>query len=134
LANICIGEWEHKAIEGIKSVIPESVSTTWHEWRESAKKVEHDITGSEDISDGVEMAGWGVEEAEKQNKAEASKCLYYQHAEQSSSKNIPRIIHDTLFISILRQPLTLLPQVLQHNLHSPTQSTNLSFLSASQSP
>ena len=69
-----IGEWEHTVIESVKSVIPESVSTTWHDWRKSLKKAEHDLAGSDDFSEGVEMAGWGVEEAEKQNKAEASKC------------------------------------------------------------
>ena len=74
-ANIDIGEWEHKVIESVKSVIPESVSSTWHEWTKSMKKAEHEIIGTDDISEGVEMAGWGVEEAEKQNKAEASKCL-----------------------------------------------------------
>ena len=48
------------------------------------RKAEHDITGSEDFSEGVEMAGWGVEEADKQNKAEASK---YQHTEQFSQSS-----------------------------------------------
>ena len=79
-ANIDIGEWEHKVIESVKSVIPESVSSTWHEWTKSMKKAEHEIIGTDDISEGVEMAGWGVEEAEKQNKAEASKCIFHlQH-------------------------------------------------------
>lgn len=36
------------------------------------KKAEHDATGGEHVSDAVEMAGWGVEEAEKKHKAEAS--------------------------------------------------------------
>jgi hypothetical protein len=36
------------------------------------KKTEHDVTGGEHVSDAVEMAGWGVEEAEKNHKAEAS--------------------------------------------------------------
>jgi hypothetical protein len=36
------------------------------------KKAEQNMTGGDDISEGVEMAGWGVEEAEKANKTEAS--------------------------------------------------------------
>lgn len=53
-------------------MIPESVKNTWHEWRSSMRKAEQDITGSDNISDGVEMAGWGVEEAEEKNKKDAS--------------------------------------------------------------
>lgn len=53
-------------------MIPESVKNTWHEWRTSMRKAEQDITGSDKISDGVEMAGWGVEEAEEKNKKDAS--------------------------------------------------------------
>ena len=36
------------------------------------KKAEHDVTGSDQISEHVEMAGWGVEEADKANKMDAS--------------------------------------------------------------
>ena len=32
------------------------------------------MTGGEEINSHVEMAGWGVEEAEKRNKSEASRC------------------------------------------------------------
>jgi hypothetical protein len=39
------------------------------------KKTEHDTTGSERINDGVEMAGWGVEEADAKYKSEASTYL-----------------------------------------------------------
>lgn len=37
------------------------------------KQAERELTGSEDVSDGVEMAGWGLEEATEQNKKDASK-------------------------------------------------------------
>lgn len=53
-------------------MIPESVKNAWHEWRTAMKKAKHDITGSDKINDGVEMAGWGVEEAEERNKRDAS--------------------------------------------------------------
>jgi hypothetical protein len=36
------------------------------------KKAEHDLEGSNEISEHVEMAGWGVEEAEKANESHAS--------------------------------------------------------------
>lgn len=36
------------------------------------KKAEQDTIGGERVNDAVEMAGWGVEEAEKKHKAEAS--------------------------------------------------------------
>jgi hypothetical protein len=36
------------------------------------KKAAHDVPGGDEVNDGVEMAGWGVEEAERKNKAEAS--------------------------------------------------------------
>ena len=40
------------------------------------KKAEQDTTGGEHINDAVEMVGWGVEEAEKKHKAEASMLSY----------------------------------------------------------
>ncbi|KAM3079325.1 DUF1279 superfamily [Clarireedia jacksonii] len=67
-----IGEWEHLIVENAKRVIPEPVKNTWHDWRFSMKRAEKDIHGSEKINDGVEMAGWGVEEAEEANKKDAS--------------------------------------------------------------
>jgi hypothetical protein len=66
------GEWEHIVVSNVKRFIPESVKQTWHEWRVSMKKAEHDIEGSNEVSDHVEMAGWGVEEADKANKSHAS--------------------------------------------------------------
>jgi hypothetical protein len=36
------------------------------------KKATREVTGDDTINDGVEMAGWGVEEAEKNNKRDAS--------------------------------------------------------------
>jgi len=36
------------------------------------KKAEEDVTGSDEISEKVEMAGWGVEEAQQANKRDAS--------------------------------------------------------------
>ncbi|TGO29653.1 hypothetical protein BPAE_0012g00070 [Botrytis paeoniae] len=67
-----IGEWEHIITSSIKSIIPESIKTTFHEWRVAMQKASHDVTGSDKLGDGVEMAGWGVEEAEERNKRDAS--------------------------------------------------------------
>ncbi|KAH6683212.1 hypothetical protein B0J14DRAFT_575384 [Halenospora varia] len=62
-----IGEWEHIIVSNIKRLIPESVKQTWHDWRTAMESA----TGK-DVSEKVEMAGWGVEEAEARNKKDAS--------------------------------------------------------------
>lgn len=47
------------------------------------KKAEHDATGAEEINDHIDMAGWGVEEAEKKNKAGASTYSLAHHVQYS---------------------------------------------------
>ncbi|PNP44086.1 hypothetical protein TGAMA5MH_04371 [Trichoderma gamsii] len=64
-----IGQFEHYVVT---KVIPESVRTAWNEWRQSFKKEEKSHLGSNNISDRVEMAGWGVEQAQERNREEAS--------------------------------------------------------------
>lgn len=70
------GYYEHLVISNVKKAIPQSVKTFWNEWRASMKKAETDITGDQKISEGVEMAGWGVEEAQEKDNAEASMFFY----------------------------------------------------------
>ncbi|XXH03824.1 hypothetical protein Hte_010230 [Hypoxylon texense] len=53
-------------------VIPQSVRDWWHEYRGALKNAEKENIGNDEISEHVEMAGWGVEEAERRHKAEAS--------------------------------------------------------------
>ncbi|KAI0842441.1 hypothetical protein F5Y06DRAFT_257627 [Hypoxylon sp. FL0890] len=67
-----IGEIEHWVVSNVKKLIPESVRNRWHEYRKALKESERENLGNEEISEHVEMAGWGVEEAERRNKAEAS--------------------------------------------------------------
>lgn len=67
-----IGEWEHVIVTHVKQVIPESVKSTWTEWRQSMKAVEKDITGDDAVNSSAETVGWGIEEAEVHNKSEAS--------------------------------------------------------------
>ncbi|KAL7780999.1 hypothetical protein V8C43DRAFT_247483 [Trichoderma afarasin] len=67
-----IGQVEHYVVSAVSKFIPESVRTRWNEWRESLKSEEKQHLGSNDISDKVEMAGWGVEKAQQRNKEEAS--------------------------------------------------------------
>jgi hypothetical protein len=88
-AAASIGEWEHIIVSNIKKLIPESVKITWHDWRESMKKAERQVTGSQEVSDHADMAGWGVEEAEQRNKAEASTCppYFFSHRPQERSPN-----------------------------------------------
>lgn len=67
------GEWEHKVVSTIKQFIPAPIQQFWHDWRAAMKTTEKEATGDNEISEKVEMAGWGVEEAEKANsKADAS--------------------------------------------------------------
>ncbi|KAL6889590.1 hypothetical protein HDV57DRAFT_333521 [Trichoderma longibrachiatum] len=67
-----IGQVEHYVVSAVAKFIPESVRTRWHEWRQSLKKEEEQRLGNNDISDKVEMVGWGVEKAQERNKEEAS--------------------------------------------------------------
>lgn len=70
----CPGEIEDRVISGIKSLIPQIVQDKFHTFRMAFRRWEKKQTGDDIISDGVEMAGWGVEEASQRYKAEASKC------------------------------------------------------------
>ena len=72
-ANGFAGALEHYVVSNAKKVIPENVKTWWHDYRTAMKNAEKENIGNDDISEGVEMATWGVEEAEARNKAEASK-------------------------------------------------------------
>ncbi|UKZ91957.1 uncharacterized protein TrAFT101_006925 [Trichoderma asperellum] len=67
-----IGQLEHYVVSAVAKVIPESVRMKWNEWRHSLKNEEKSHLGSNDISESVEMAGWGVEHAQERNKEEAS--------------------------------------------------------------
>jgi hypothetical protein len=63
------GQFEHYVVT---TFIPESVRTKWNEWRQSLKSEEKSHLGNNNISDSVEMAGWGVEQAQERNREEAS--------------------------------------------------------------
>jgi len=67
-----VGEWEHLIVSHVKQLIPESVKSSWREWRQAMKNAEREVTGQEKINEDVEMAGWGVEEATERNKKDAS--------------------------------------------------------------
>lgn len=72
----------------VKGLIPDSVKQSWREWRGSMKQAEQDITGGDQISEHVEMAGWGVEEAEQANKKEASKFFPIKPRSSSAGKSL----------------------------------------------
>lgn len=63
-----IGALEHWIMGYIKKVIPDSVEEWWQNYRQSVKQAEIENLGNDDISEHIEMAGWGVEEAERRNK------------------------------------------------------------------
>jgi len=67
-----VGEWEHYIVSNVSSFIPESVKSTYHAWTQAMKGAEKETVGNQEISSHVEMAGWGVQQAEAQNKSHAS--------------------------------------------------------------
>lgn len=66
------GQVEHYVVSAVSKFIPESVRTRWNEYRQSLKDEEEQHLGDNEISDKVEMVGWGVEKAQERNKEEAS--------------------------------------------------------------
>jgi N-terminal acetyltransferase 2 len=72
----CTGEIEHYIVSNAKKLIPQSVKDRWSDYRKALKEGEKETFGNDNISEHVEMAGWGVEEATARNQAEASKrCI-----------------------------------------------------------
>lgn len=69
LTNSKEGELEHWVVSHVSRAIPEPIRNRWNEYRSALKeaKQEQSQGGPE-----VEISGWGVEEAEKRNKSEAS--------------------------------------------------------------
>lgn len=67
-----IAKLEHYVVSAVKQVIPESAQNRWHEYWRSVKQAEMEALGDDEISDKVEMVGWGVEEASQRNKEGAS--------------------------------------------------------------
>jgi len=72
IANDFVGAWEHVAVTHIKAVLPESVKELWHELRTSYWPAKQEPA--------LEGAGWGVEEAEQDNKTNASKPMQFHLA------------------------------------------------------
>ncbi|KAI0134475.1 hypothetical protein BJ170DRAFT_201832 [Xylariales sp. AK1849] len=67
-----IGEFEHFVVSNVKKAIPQNMQDKWHEYWEALKGIEKEELGNDEISEHVEMAGWGVEEAQARHTAEAS--------------------------------------------------------------
>lgn len=66
---------EEFLVSNISKVIPERAKTAWHDFRQTPKEVESDVTGNDDTNKGLATAGLSVQEAEEQNKAEPSELL-----------------------------------------------------------
>lgn len=67
-----IGEIEHWIVSNVKKIIPQSVQERWVAYHSALKENEQETFGNNNISEHAEMAGWGVEEAQARNRAEAS--------------------------------------------------------------
>lgn len=63
-------------MSNVKRLIPEPVKAKWHEYKESVKQAERQMTGNGDVTEHVEMAGWGVQEAQERNKQNASELSF----------------------------------------------------------
>jgi hypothetical protein len=70
------GKIEHYVVSTVKQFIPESWREKGYEYWQSIKGKEVEALGNDNISDGVEMASWGIEEAQERNKEEASKYQF----------------------------------------------------------
>lgn len=71
---------EHYVVSNVKQLIPENVREWWHDYRAQMKQASREKLG-EEVTQNVEMAGWGVEEAEQKNKSQASEsCRRCYHS------------------------------------------------------
>lgn len=61
-------------VSNVKKLIPQVIQDRWHEYKKALKEAEIEHLGNDDLSEHMDAATWGVEEAEARNKAEASKC------------------------------------------------------------
>lgn len=64
---------EHFVVSHVQKVIPQGAKDWWHEYRKAQKGAEKEATSNDDTINELELAGWGVKEAEERNQAEASK-------------------------------------------------------------
>lgn len=60
-------------MSSVKTMIPDTVRDKFHALWSSLKREETKHLGNDDVSEAVEMAGWGVEKASERNQEEASK-------------------------------------------------------------
>ncbi|EGX96284.1 hypothetical protein CCM_00940 [Cordyceps militaris CM01] len=67
-----IGKIEHAVVSTVSSFIPESIRQKWRGYWQSVKKTETDTLGNGDVSETVEMMGWGVEKAQEHHNETAS--------------------------------------------------------------
>lgn len=59
-------------MSSVRSVIPDPVRRQFREWWLALKGIETEHLGDDEITEKMEMAGWGVREAHEQNLEEAS--------------------------------------------------------------
>lgn len=74
LGRAMTGAFEHYIVSHIKRVIPESVQTFWHEYRDALRRVSVEVTGGEEAGQAAETAVVGhAEHAVEKDKSGASK-------------------------------------------------------------
>lgn len=67
-----IARAEEWLVSRLEKAVPQGVKERWHDYKQALKDRSKETVG-EEVTNGVEMAGWGVKEAEERNKTEASR-------------------------------------------------------------
>ncbi|KAK3685480.1 hypothetical protein B0T22DRAFT_219306 [Podospora appendiculata] len=100
-----IAEVEEIVVRNVQKVIPERAKEFWYDYRAALKTNEREEFGNNNISEGVEMAGWGVREAEEKRKQEG--------ASLATQLALAYAIHKSFIF--VRVPLTaaILPKVVK---------------------
>ncbi|KAF5025203.1 hypothetical protein F66182_2669 [Fusarium sp. NRRL 66182] len=70
-----IGKFEHYVVSSVKSMVPDSIRELWHTYWQSFKRAETQALGDDDIRDKMEMATWGIEEAQEHNRGADASAL-----------------------------------------------------------
>lgn len=59
-------------MSSVTNLVPDSIKKWWHENWAKVKKTENETLGNGEVSEKVEMMGWGVETAQEHHDEEAS--------------------------------------------------------------
>lgn len=96
-----IGEWEHAITSRVAPLIPHQVKDTFYSMKAWFRKQEMKMTGDDDVSDAMDMAGWDLSEADAAAQAEAKSG---KEASLATQLALAYAIHKSFIF--IRVPLT----------------------------